>query len=104
MSTQYVCQNCQELYKPPRRKDGLCKTCNDAATVNVNARKEKHDVETEVLKQLQASELEMLKHKQAAELEMLKARQALQLQNARTIALLKRYQPPSTNNNLRILR
>jgi len=105
----YICQNCRELYKPPHRKDGICKTCNDIAITNIDTRKEKHKIETEELKQLHASEMqvlkqqmEMLRYKQAAELETLKARHELQLQHARTIALLKRYQPPSINEYLKI--
>lgn len=71
MSTMYICQNCRELYKPPRRKDGICKTCNDAVS----------EAAAKVDAQL------------AIDIAAAKERADLKRQNARTIALLKRYKP-----------
>jgi hypothetical protein len=84
MSIQYICQNCQGHYNPPRRKDGICKACSNAVLAGA------------------AKEEDAIRQQLAADIEAAKERAELRRQNAKAAALRVRYQPPSINDHLRI--
>jgi Iap family predicted aminopeptidase len=88
--------NCGAIYPPPKRPNGYCNDCRTAVNTADKIVKDKIAEKIQQVRDQLAINIAALQNKAELDIAMLQAQIKRDQKNARTIALLKRYQ--STND------